>query len=91
MAKYLVTSSRTFRGYQPAEVFEADLTEAEETRYKARGSITDLAALNREDLNRVAAEAGVENPTSFSTKGDLVAAIENQDNAGEAGGDEGSK
>lgn len=100
MGQYVVTGARTFQGQEPGTVFEVDFTEAEEARYKARGSIadatgetrgtTDLSALTRDDLNTVAAEAGVENPTSFSSKGDLIAAIEDKKSAGESGGDEGS-
>jgi hypothetical protein len=96
MAQYVVTGTRTFQGYQPGEVFEADFTEAEEARYKGRSSIadatgtadTDLTALTRDDLNKVAADAGIESPEGFPKKGDLIEAIEDKKSAGESGGDE---
>lgn len=39
MTRYKVTSSTAYAGHAPGEEFEAELTEDEERRAKARGSI----------------------------------------------------
>lgn len=47
--------------------------------------------LNREELNQLATEKGVENPESYGTKAELQAAIDNADNGDENTSNDGAE
>lgn len=87
-ARWKVTGTRPVRGHRPGKEFEADLPDAQAQRLQASGAIvpagetsapekTDgLSGLNREELNALAADHGVENPDGLANKVAVIEAIE---------------
>jgi hypothetical protein len=79
--KYLVTGTRKFKGVLPGQVLEAELSEEQEARAIARGSISkdtsdkSLESMTREELDELAAAAGIEDPEELGTKQDVIKAI----------------
>jgi hypothetical protein len=85
LKRYTVTGTRPQFGHQPGTEFEADIPEAQERRLLAKGAIKECASkqeddglfgLSRIELNRLATEAGVENPYGLPNKGEVIRAIE---------------
>lgn len=83
MGRYRIPDGVNHRvlDHYPGETFEADLDPAQEARLIARGQLeptTSLDALSREQLDHLAAQQGVENPSALPNKDAVIAAINDQ-------------
>jgi hypothetical protein len=84
LTTYNVTGPTNFRGHKPGETFDAELSEAEEARAIARGSIAkgegqeekkQLEDLSRSELDAKASEVGVGEPEKLPNRAAVIDAI----------------
>jgi len=64
MGKYKVEGTRPVFGHEPGETFEKDLTEEQEARYVARGSISLAGAQSSTPVETDAGDASEDNDDS---------------------------